>query len=176
MVAMIDLGDRQILADGTVILRPQGAVEALYAGGDISVALLTDGDDVRLHNHAVRLLDSALGRLDTQLQTHGQQQDWRATWLTPEPWSSMDMTEFCMQRCATEAEMERACEELLLFDQRGMWPVLRHLAWMVHDMRSRGIVWGVGRGSSVSSFVLYLIGINRINPLQYDLDISEFLR
>ena len=57
-----------------------------------------------------------------------------------------------------------------------MLPVLRHLVYMVDHFRREGITWGVGRGSSVSSFVLYLIGINRINPLEFGLDIKEFLK
>jgi DNA polymerase III alpha subunit len=43
-------------------------------------------------------------------------------------------------------------------------------------MRNNNIVWGVGRGSCVSSFVLFLIGIHKINPIYYDLDVSEFLK
>jgi len=43
-------------------------------------------------------------------------------------------------------------------------------------MRENGIVWGVGRGASVASYVLYLIGVHRINSIQYGLDWREFLR
>jgi DNA polymerase III alpha subunit len=43
-------------------------------------------------------------------------------------------------------------------------------------MRKNNILWGVGRGSSVASFVLYLIGIHRINSLFYNLPIEEFLK
>ena len=57
-----------------------------------------------------------------------------------------------------------------------MIPVLRHLAWIVYHLRKMEIVWGVGRGSSVSSLLLYLIGINRIDPMKFGLDISEFLK
>ena len=43
-------------------------------------------------------------------------------------------------------------------------------------MRKNNIVWGVGRGSSVASFVLFLIGVHKINSLYYDISIDEFLR
>ena len=129
-----------------------------------------------MHNTSVRLLDSALSRLETTDGPRLAQHDWYHDWNTPEPYASMDMTGFCVNRCNTEPEIERACEELVLYEQRDMLPVLRYLVWMVDDLRARKVFWGVGRGSSVSSFVLYLIGINRINPLQYDLDIAEFLK
>ena len=173
---MIDLGDRQIWDDGTVLLRESGAVEALYAGRDIGTAWLVPGDDVNLHNDSVRLLDSTLSRLETTDGPRLSQRDWYHAWGTPEPYASMDMTGYCLSKCGSEAEVERACEELVLYEQRDMLPVLRHLVWMVDDLRARNVFWGVGRGSSVSSFVLHLIGINRINPLQFDLDIGEFLK
>jgi DNA polymerase III alpha subunit len=43
-------------------------------------------------------------------------------------------------------------------------------------MRTNHIIWGVGRGSSVASHVLYKLGVHRINSLHYNLDIQEFLR
>jgi DNA polymerase III alpha subunit len=57
-----------------------------------------------------------------------------------------------------------------------MIPVLRQLLYMIDRWRESSVVWGVGRGSSVSSFVLYLIGINRINPRRFGLDASEFFK
>ena len=43
-------------------------------------------------------------------------------------------------------------------------------------MRENHVIWGVGRGSSVSSYVLYKLGIHRIDSMFYDLDVEEFLR
>jgi len=34
----------------------------------------------------------------------------------------------------------------------------------------------VGRGSSVASYCLYLLGVHKINSLKFDLDIKEFLK
>ena len=54
--------------------------------------------------------------------------------------------------------------------------LLRYMIYLVDFMRENDIVWGVGRGSSVASYVLYLIGVHKIDSLYYDLDIAEFLR
>ena len=62
------------------------------------------------------------------------------------------------------------------FTERGMLPLLRYMIYLVDFMRENDIVWGVGRGSSVASYVLYLIGVHRIDSIQYDLDWREFLR
>jgi DNA polymerase III alpha subunit len=73
-------------------------------------------------------------------------------------------------------ELQRVGTELLLYQERNMFDLLRFLVYIVDVMREQDIVWGVGRGSSVASYVLYLIGVHKIDSLYYDLDIAEFLR
>jgi DNA polymerase III alpha subunit len=63
-----------------------------------------------------------------------------------------------------------------MFQERGMFPLLCYLKYLVDTMRENNVVWGVGRGSSVASFVLFLLGVHRINSLYYDLSIDEFLK
>ena len=46
---------------------------------------------------------------------------------------------------------------------------------MVDKMKDDGIVWS-GRGSSCSSYVLYLIGVHDVNPIKYDIDFTEFTK
>ena len=59
---------------------------------------------------------------------------------------------------------------------RDMTDLLRYMVYLVDFMRENNIVWGVGRGSSVASYVLYLIGVHKINSIRYNLDWREFLR
>ncbi len=70
----------------------------------------------------------------------------------------------------------RVAEELELFRARNLFPVLQLLIYIVDIMRKHNIVWGVGRGSSVASYCLYLIGVHKIDSLKYNLDIREFLK
>jgi DNA polymerase III alpha subunit len=81
-----------------------------------------------------------------------------------------------LDQCKTEAELQRAGEELIKFQERDLFILLKYLKYLVDTMRNNNIVWGVGRGSSVASYVLYLIGIHRIHSLYYDLSIDEFLK
>lgn len=97
-------------------------------------------------------------------------------WHMPDSYKTLDIAEFVLSKCTNEAELQRAGEELLLFQERDMFDLLRYLVYLVDTMRQNNIVWGVGRGSSVSSFVLYIIGIHKINSLYYDLSIDEFLK
>jgi DNA polymerase III alpha subunit len=47
---------------------------------------------------------------------------------------------------------------------------------MIDVFNKNNIVHGVGRGSSTSSYVLYLLGVHFIDSIKYDLDINEFLK
>ena len=172
---MIDLGNRWIADDGTVILSADGAVEALYVGSDLDGCLIVPSEDVELYQQSSKLLDMDLRMLCTDPQQLTAQA-WFDHWQTPKSHAHTDVLAYCLAKCSTEAQRERVRMEMHLFDAREMMPVLRHLIYMVSDLRKRGIVWGVGRGSSVSSLVLFLIGINRIDPTKFDLDVSEFLK
>lgn len=173
---MIDLGDRHILEDGTVVCSEAAAVEMLYRGLTLDNVVMEPSEDAELFNEINRKLDAGL--VDLVISDTGiyGEFDWYSTWLTPAEFGGINVRDFCISMCADDRQRNRVSTEMDLYEERGMLPVLQHLIYMVSDLRSRGIVWGVGRGSSVSSYVLYLIGINRINPLKFDLDIREFLK
>lgn len=98
------------------------------------------------------------------------------SWFIPDEYKNFDIAKYVLDLCQTEEEIQRVGSELLLFQSREMFSLLRYLKYLVDTMRQHDIVWGVGRGSSVASFVLFLIGIHRINSLYYDLSIDEFLK
>ena len=87
----------------------------------------------------------------------------------------MDIEGFLVDQCPKQ-NYQRLVDELVLFRQHNMIPLLRYLKYLVDTMRENNIVWGVGRGSSVASYVLYLIGVHKIDSIKYDLDIKEFLK
>lgn len=97
-------------------------------------------------------------------------------WFMPQEYKNFDIAKWVLEQCKTNAELQRAGEELIMFQERNMFILLQYLKYLVDTMREHNIVWGVGRGSSIASFVLYLIGVHRINSLYYDLSITEFLK
>jgi DNA polymerase III alpha subunit len=97
-------------------------------------------------------------------------------WFLPEEYKQMDIAKWVLDQCKSDDELQRAGEELLLFQERDMFILLQYLKYLVDTMRKNNIIWGVGRGSSVASFVLYLIGVHKINSLYYQLSIEEFLK
>ena len=107
-----------------------------------------------------------------ELFDHYQQQAWHL----PDEYRQLDIAEYILGLCTTQPELQRVGEELLLFQERDLFDLLRYLKYLVDVMRENKIIWGVGRGSSVASFILYKLGVHRINSITYKLNINEFLR
>ena len=97
-------------------------------------------------------------------------------WFMPQEYSDMDIAKWVLEQCADQNELQRAGAELMEYADRGLLPLLQYLKYLVDTMRSNNVVWGVGRGSSVASFVLYLIGVHRIHSLRNNLNFNEFMR
>jgi DNA polymerase III alpha subunit len=97
-------------------------------------------------------------------------------WLMPDEYKELDIAQHIIDLCKTDAEIQRAGQELLMFQERNLFNLLKYLKYLVDTMQSNNIIWGVGRGSSVASYVLYLLGVHKIDSMYYDLDPGEFLR
>jgi DNA polymerase III alpha subunit len=97
-------------------------------------------------------------------------------WFMPEEYQTLDIAQHILNLCKTDAELQRVGEELFLFQERNLFPLLCYLKYFVDTMRKHNIVWGLGRGSSTASYILYLLGVHKIDSLYYDLPIEEFLK
>lgn len=103
---------------------------------------------------------------------HQQQQNW----FMPKEYQQLDIAEHVLSLCKDQDQLQRCGQELLMFQERNLFDLLKYLKYLVDTMQQHDIIWGVGRGSSVASYVLYLLGVHRVDSIYYDLDINEFLR
>jgi len=167
---------------GEIILDQDDICDLIMQGRDVlSLQALTVANDVDIE------------RLVTLLQDPGQLMTWtfpegstisvpefdrirQSHWFMPQQYRDMDVAQHVLSLCQGPAELQRAGQELLMFQERDLFDLLRYLKYLVDVMRENQVIWGVGRGSSVSSYVLYLLGVHRIDSLYYDLDPGEFLR
>ena len=97
-------------------------------------------------------------------------------WFMPDEYKALDIAGYILGLCETQAQLQRAGQELLMFQERNLFDLLRYLKYLVDTLKINRVIWGVGRGSSVASYVLYLLGVHRIDSMFYDLDPAEFLR
>ena len=168
---MLDNYSRQILNEDQ-------AVEMLYANPQLDISNLCLQDVTKFNNACNKLhyntMLKQLGELDIDVQQfHKQNQE---DWNMPEKYKNLDIAKYLLDLCKTDVELQRVGKELLLYQQRDMFKLLCFLVYLVDTMRDNDVVWGVGRGSSVASYILYLIGVHKIDSIYYDLDVDEFLR
>lgn len=171
MTILLDEYSRQVLNE-------KQACEMLYANPTLDVTNLCLEDVTKFNAastalHANTIL-TQLNDVDMDIQEYHNIN--QTNWHMPEKYKQLDIAKYLLDLCRTDAELQRVGQELLLYQERNMFDLLRFLCYIVDTMRDKDIVWGVGRGSSVSSYVLYLIGVHKIDSLYYDLDIAEFLR
>lgn len=98
------------------------------------------------------------------------------TWWMPEDYEEFNIEEFLLNKAQSEIERNRIIEELNLYKERDLINLLRFLKYFVDKCNKNNIALGIGRGSSVGSFCLYLLGVHKVNSIKYNLDIKEFLR
>ena len=177
---MIPLKGRKIDEFGQVIFDEEGLCEVLMCGGIIEDLVAEQSPAIQQFNQLYKAWDngeravtpySALQTDPSEFHKHKQE-----TWLMPASYKTLDVKELLFERCSTTEEIERVIYEFDLFTDRGMIPLLQFLVFLVDYLISNDIVYGVGRGSSVSSYCLYLIGVHRIDSLKYGLDIRDFLK
>lgn len=99
-----------------------------------------------------------------------------SNWYMPSEYYDLDIKDYLLGKVYNDDQIQRVNQELIEFEKRGLLPVLRFLKYMTDRCDENNIVLGVGRGSSVSSYCLYLLGIHRIDSLKYELEIGDFLK
>ena len=97
-------------------------------------------------------------------------------WNIPENYKNIDIEEYLLKQCKHPNQFERVGDELALFKERNLYDLLRFLMYFMDVVKTHNVIYGVGRGSSVASYCLYLLGVHRVNSLKYNLDIKEFLK
>ena len=167
---------------GRVEVSEKEAMSALYSGkiSDLSNVYINDPKIANQYNNSKQLNADRIPSLETlenlefvDLKFFDESN--QCDWFMPKEYCP-NLIEDLYSLCKTEEQIERVNQELKLFIQHGMFDLLFYLKYLIDTMRENNIVWGVGRGSSVASYVLYLIGVHKIDSIKYKLDINEFLK
>ena len=151
--------------------------EALYKGQKLSSDLfVVPSPNIKLLQqqsglnffHTLDDYDISVDEYDRTMQ---------ADWNMPNEYKTLDIEVWLAEQSPPwDPNYTRLQEELEAYKARNMLDLLRWLKYFVDTCSKENILWGVGRGSSVASYVLYLIGVHSIDPIKYNLDWREFLR
>tara|TARA_Y100000592_G_C5226635_1_gene201917 strand:- start:3 stop:524 length:522 start_codon:yes stop_codon:yes gene_type:complete len=163
---------------GDVIFSEEDAIDLLYNDPDFDISKLYF-DDIDRYTQSLKQLGIDLPVINTSPKRNNIAEFDKANcekWHMPDKYYQINVLQWLLDKCQNDQEKLRVQLEYDLFEKKDFTRVLQFLIYFVDTLRANNIVWGVGRGSSVASFCLFLIGVHKINPLLYNLDITEFLR
>lgn len=162
------------------ILKEKDIIDLLYIDPchDLTNCYL---DNPAQHNNAIDINYSDLNKLNSLPNIDLSIEDYhklnQTHWFMPDKYKNFDIAAWVLEKCNNNpTELQRCGQELLEYAARDLLPLLQYLKYLVDIMNENNLVWGVGRGSSVASFVLYKIGVHKINSIEYQLPLEEFFK
>lgn len=164
---------------GDCVYTEDTLIELIYHNPELDISTLYI-ESVDKYISALKEVGLELPNIKSEPKNHINIKEFDRTnteqWYMPVQYETIDVQKWLLEKCSSDQEKQRVEAEIQLFKSKNFTKVLQFLIYFVDTLRANNIVWGVGRGSSVSSFCLFLIGVHKINPLIYNLDYREFLR
>ncbi len=177
---VLDLEDRYVLDDGSVVLRRKALLSCIRNGIETGSLTAEKSKEVDRHNKLSKVEKRI--RVVEADDKPGEIEPWRYEWPTPEPFKSANLLETCARRlnkrsfAFEDVYVIRLAQEIAEIDEREMEGFIRHVWYITADMDARKVVRGVGRGSSCASLVLFLLGVHHVDPVLYDIPFTEFFK
>lgn len=167
------LKDRILIYDGDSIVEPSKIIDMILDGSKLESIYSTEiTDEIKKYN------ETAIDKIEVKTEL----KEFDLTWDIPEEYKTINILEYTLSKYVNSTEFgdtmayKRITDEIKIFKKEGMYDFIRTLIYVQDTIEKNNIIKGVGRGSSVSSYVLYLIGIHNINSYKYNLDFSEFIK
>jgi DNA polymerase III alpha subunit len=162
---------------GQSVIDELDIVNGWLSGHNITNAIVDEIEPINIYNNWCNTYESTS---TIEVQAEYTKDDYiekcMNNWAMPEHYKELDIVKFINDKELTYQERNRVHMEIEMYRERNMIPVLRFLVYLVDLCKENNVVLGVGRGSSVASYVLYLLGVHRVDSIKYNLDIKEFLK
>ena len=169
-----ELRDRVLFFDGTSQVTPDLVPEMLLAGVPISkIAVTEEDEEVKAFN---MISDEVIS------VGHVPSTDFNLTWKIPKRYNEINLPGYLLKTLAAKFPdpekripyAKRLNEELQEIEKRNLEQIVKALIFVVSKFNESGIVYGVGRGSSCASLVLFLIGVHKVDPIKFGIPMTEF--
>lgn len=171
-----ELTDRVLWYDGVSVIDPEKLQSMMLKGLPINKLAVT-------HMTPELKQFNAFSTVKIGVKTELQPDIFPPSWTLPDHYKYLDVDEYLIgiidrveQDALYDARLARFELEINLFKTLDLYPVLRTLIYVLDEFKRQNIVWGVGRGSSCSSYLLYLLGLHDVDPVLYDIEITDFIR
>lgn len=176
------LKDRILWFDGTNEISVSDISTFIMKYPDASVAVDTLTSEIKQFNKFVSN--------DNKIQTKTQNNLFNIQWNLGQSFIDMNIREYILNKLEQEIvtndwdldsdvvllRTERVVHELKIFEKHGLFDLIRVLIYIINTLDENKQVWGVGRGSSVSSYVLYLIGVHDVDSVLYNIEFTDFIQ
>ena len=175
----IQLTEYLLWPDGTVQVTPERVIDytlKLAARGQVDHLSVTElTPEIKQFN--------SLGEHCLSVKVDVDSRIFPPSWVLPDRYKYSDLDEYLFglvdrieRDDLYEERVERLSSEIWLFKSEKLDEVLRVLIYVVDTMREKNVIWGVGRGSSCSSYLLYLLGLHEVDPVRYQIEVTDFIR
>lgn len=175
-----ELNNRILRFDGVSIIEPEKAYDMLLRGVPPSKLILLDVDE------SIEQFNSLVAEADQVKQLQNSPVKITAGWLLPPEYLNLDVEtrigekfeQFLQIHSYNDAQielaMQRVVDELDQIKRRGMTEFVRTIIYVMDVFKQRNQVWGVGRGSSCASYILFLLNVHAVDCIKYNIDMDEF--
>lgn len=166
------LKDRVLWFDGDSTFTEQELIKMLRTGIQMTPFMHIDNisEEVKTYNQLV----------DPPLTIKTENKPFDFSWNIPTKYKKIEIKKFLLNKFKEKniglsnkekiKRLNRLEEELTLFQKRKLENFLRTIIYIKDTLP----IYGIGRGSSVSSYLLFVIGIHSVDSVLYELDISDF--
>lgn len=157
---------RVLLRDGSTVVTPERFAADILQGKEVDhlkVMACHDSEVYDLHNQSQTSTEVRDIEVNPEDHSHDLEDiDVLYEFMTTLP-----------RYTGSEEQEDRIIEELEYFDRTNNITFLIKCRELIDQFKEDGVVWGVGRGSSCASVVLFILEVNDIDPLRFDIPFSE---
>ena len=175
-----ELNDRLLRFDGVSVLEPEQIGHFLLSGmnpSQIRVGEMTP--EIERFNENVLSSERISANILEDLE-------FDYSWKLPQKYLAIDISEHVMgvfsgriaslnyTPAQTEQAILRVDRELKEYETRNLHDLLRAIIYILDRFKSENQVYGVGRGSSCASYILFLLGLHLVDSIKYEVPLDEF--
>lgn len=176
------LQERVLRFDGVSEIEPGQLSRFLLLGVSPSQLRVTEeNEEIQLLNEQVDTADMVKVLCEEPINVD-------LTWQLPKEYAQLDLAEYLMNaffnqelqdrlkytQTQTDIAIVRIANELEQIEIRHMSQFMRTIIFILDEFKRNNIVWGVGRGSSCASYLLFLIGLHVVDCVIFEVPMEEF--
>ena len=176
------LNDEILWFDGDISLSPSKIYEHILKYGKLSKVYATRlTEDIKKYNKFVSEEEKIKIKETIKEELLNDK-----SFIIPKEYLDLDIKKYLIDKFIeketnhSEEEIKnrynRLMEEYSLFEKNEYLDILKLMVYIIDIFKANNIVWGVGRGSNVSSYILYILEVHDIDSYKYDLPITDFIK